>query len=255
METRLKNYLGWAIIFSVVVVALSAVAYVHSFGKMSPSYRTFTVSAEGRAVVVPDIAQFTFSVLSEGTDLAQVQKDNTDRTNKVAAFLKDKGVDGKDISTVNYTVEPRYQYFPCTGIGPCRQPTLNGYTVNQTTQVKVRDLDTVGDLLTGIVSQGANNVSQLSFTSDDPSLGQNKARAEAIEKARAQAEMIADAGGFRVGRLISVSDGGYGTPVPYYGYGGEMKAFDSAQNAPPSPVIQPGSQEIVMSLMLTYEIR
>src|SRR6202008_3112189 len=139
--------------------------------RMSPSNRTFTVSAQGKSVVVPDIAQFTFSVLSEGSDLAKVQKDNTDRTNKVSSFLKDKGIDDKDISTINYTVEPRYQYFPCTSYGPCRQPPLHGYTVNQTTQVKVRKLDTVGDMLTGIVAQGANNVSQLYFTSDDPEMG------------------------------------------------------------------------------------
>jgi hypothetical protein len=249
--------MGWAITFGVVVVALAAIAYVHAFGKMTPpSYRTFTVSAEGKAVAVPDVAQFTFSVITEGADLAKLQKDNTDKTNKVSAFIKDKGIDDKDVSTIDYQVTPRYQYYPCTGIGPCRQPSIDGYTVTQTTRVKVRDFSKTGDLLSGVVAQGANSVSQLSFTQDDPEKALNEARADAVAKARSQAEMIAAAGEFGVGDLVSVSENGTGGPMPYYGYGGDMKmTFDSAQAAPAAPTIQPGSQDVTVSLMLTYEIR
>lgn len=261
MDNNIKKWVGWALVFALVVSSVAFAVYVHSYGaNATTSNRTFTVSAEGKAVAVPDIAEFTFSVITEGgTNLAETQKGNTERVNKVSAFLKEKKIDEKDITTIGYGVDPRYQYFPCNGREACRPPQIMGYTVTQTTRVKVRDFSVVGDLLSGVVTQGANSVSSLSFTQDNPEAARNEAREDAMKKAREQAQRTAGAGGFGLGRLVSVSENAPGFPGPIpYGMGGDMEAKSAVglQVAPDSaPVVQPGSQDVTVNITLTYEIR
>ena len=169
--------------------------------------------------------------------------------------MKAQSVDEKDVKTEGYSVEPRYQYYGCE-TGACPPPAIVGYTVRQTVAVKVRDFAKAGEILSGVVTNGANSVSSLNFTIDDPTEVQAEARAEAIAKAKAKAKEIARAGGFSVGRLLSIDEGGY-LPYPQpsyatmeaYGRGG---AGDAAKIAPP---IEPGSQDVQVTVSLRYEIR
>ncbi len=218
-------------------------------------YRTISVSGEGKVVAIPDIAQFTFSVISQGgMDLGKIQAENTQKTNAVIAFLKKEGVEAKDIATLSYNVEPRYQYFSCPRDGdPCPPPEIVGYTVTQTVKVKARDFSKIGDLLSGAVENGANSVSSLSLTVDDPSKLHNQAREQAAAKAKEAAQVLAKAGGFKLKRILSISESPVHYPAPYkLGLGGAKEAI--IPEALPSPTIEPGSQDITLTLTITYEI-
>lgn len=257
MNDRIKNLLGLSIVITVLVFAYAVASYVRSYGRsIQPgTFRSFAVSAEGKIVAVPDVAQFTFSVITQGKiDIAKLQKENTEKVNKAIEFVKSNGVDDKDIKTQNYNLEPRYQHFSCPEDGgKCPPPEIVGYSIHQTVLVKIRDFTKIGPLLSGVIENGANSVSQLSFTIDDPTEVQNKARAEAIEKAKQKAKAIAKAGDFRVGRLLSIEEGGF-YPPPYYGYGGESISALSVEKALPAPRIEPGSQDITVNVTLRYEI-
>lgn len=261
METKYKNYFGIAGVVALFVFAYAAVSYVNSYSKsIEPSsFRSFSVSGEGKAIAVPDVAEFTFSVITEGgTNLAALQKENTEKTNKAIAFLKANDIDKKDIKTANYGINPRYQNSDC---GPvfyggnlpkqCPPPEIVGYSINQTVSVKIRNFDKIGAVLSGIVQNGANSVSGLSFTVDDRAKLQDQARAEAITKAKARAELIAKAGGFGVGRLLGIEEGGI-API-FYERGLSVDGKGGATL--PAPVIEPGSQEITVNVVLRYEIR
>ncbi len=261
MNDKIRNYLGYALIVGVLLTAFSVLGYVRTYSKMVEpgSYRSFTVSAEGRASAVPDVATFTFSVVTEGgKDLAELQKQNSNRSNQAIAYLKGEGVVDADIRTENYNIEPRYQYSNCrfvTASQVCPPPEIIGYTIRQSVAVKVRDFSKTGSLLSGVVNQGANTVSQLSFTVDDPTMVENQARAEAVAKAKEKAKVIAEFGDFRLGRLISISENDFG-PIPYYersmltpGYGGDAKL------AAEPPSIEPGSNEVVIGVSLHFEIK
>jgi hypothetical protein len=223
---------------------------------------------EGKVVAIPDVAVFSFSVITEGgKDIASLQSQNTGKVNKAIEFVKSKGVEAKDIQTKGYNLSPRYQYSSCREVSPisangmeisagkvCPPAEIVGYTITQTVQVKARDFANVGNILSGVISQGVNNVSQLSFQIDDPSVVQEQARDQAIQKAKARAEKVADAAGFRLGRLISV-DEGY---APYRVYNSMLESsagYASDQKAPAVPTIEPGSQEITVDVTLRYEIK
>ncbi|MCP6720050.1 MAG: SIMPL domain-containing protein [Patescibacteria group bacterium] len=255
MSDKLRNYLGIAVIISILVLASSAWSYTRSYSKsIEPSsFRSFSVSGEGKVITVPDVAEFTFSVVTEGeTDIAGLQDENTGKVNQAIAFVKSSGVDDKDIKTQSYNLTPRYQRYSCPRAAveaePCPPPEIVGYTITQTILVKVRDFTVIGNILAGVVQSGANTVSQLNFTIDDPDQFQSEARAEAIAKANEKAKSIAKAAGFRLGRLLSISESGR-TPPPVFfreaalGVGGAV-----------TPDIEPGSQEVVVNVTMSYEI-
>lgn len=257
MNPQVKNYLGWALIVMVIVFALSALKLAWAFDRTSQrsASSSFTVSGEGKAVGIPDIARLSIGVITEGgTDLVKLQKDNTDKVNKIIAFAKEKGVESKDVRTEQYSVSPRYEYSNCRTSSVCPPPRIVGYSISQSIEVKVRDFSVTGEILSGAVTAGANTVSGPSFELDDPSSLVTEARAEALQKARASAEATAKAGGFRLGRIISI-DEGY-TPV-YRETLQYAKAADLAvQNmAAPAPSIEAGSQDIRMTLTVRYEIQ
>ena len=260
MNERIKNYLNLAIIIGIIFVAVAAVSASFAYrASIKPdSYRSFSVNAEGKAVAVPDIAFFTFGVLTEGgADIANLQKENTEKVNKAIAFLKSLEIDSKDIKTENYNLDPRYEYSSCPANTekpvPCPPPKIVGYTINQSVSVKIRDFAAIGDALSGVVKNGANDVSGLSFQIDDPFTVETKARSEAIAKAKVKAKNIARAGGFRVGRLLAI-DEGFSGPVYGMRFEAALMADGKAAGAP-APAIEPGSEEVMINVTLRYEIK
>lgn len=268
MSNYIRDIVGVAIVIVLIAVSYAAVVYVGTYSRsIEPgAYRSFSVSGEGKVVAVPDVASFTFSLITQGgKDLGKLQRENTERVNRAIGFVKSEGVDAKDVKSENYSVEPRYQYFNCNPVisreggsesaRPCPPPEIVGYTITKTVSVKVREKDfsKIGGLLSGVVSAGANSVSQLSFSVDDSTRLESEAREEAIAKAKEKATMTAKAGGFSVGRLISIQEGGGYYPQPMY-RALEAKVSLGGGDMAPTPAIEPGSQDVRVNVTLVYEI-
>jgi hypothetical protein len=254
-----KYIVSVAAAIALLAFSYASVQFVGSYDKsIAPSnLRSFSVSGEGKATAVPDIAEFDFTVISEGgTDLSTLRDDNTKKVNDISAFIKTMNVEDKDIQTTNFSIEPRYeQCYAYMQGGTCPPPKIVGYTVQQSTHIKIRDFKKIGDMLSGVAERGANSVSQLSFGVDDETTYQKEARAEAIGKAQAKAEELASASGFKVGRILGISEG-Y-TPV-YRDYAMktmEASAYGMGGDAVSSPSINAGSEEIQANVTITYEIQ
>ena len=266
MNKILKNVIAAVGGAAVIAFAVAALIYVVYYGKsiQPSSYRSFSVSADGKDISIPDVAEFDFTVLTEGgKDLTALQKQNTDDANKAISYVKSESVQAKDIKTTYYNVSPRYQNYDCSNTvdssgqttRACPPPSIVGYTITQTVDVKIRDFSKIGDIVGGVVTNGANQVGSLNFTLDDPTSAQDAARAQAIGKAKVKAEGVAQAGGFRLGRLLNIQEGS--NPYPVYAeksysmnsMGGGVPA------AAPQPSVEPGSQETDVTVTLTYEIK
>ena len=242
-----------------VVSSLMGLRYV---GTGMAATNTITVSGHGEMVAVPDIATFSFSVVATKLAVADAQADATTKANAATAYLTGAGVDKKDIQTSDYSIAPQYDYqnsvCPAAAPGnatvycaPSRQ-VLKGYEVRQTTTVKVRDTKKAGELLAGVGTKGATEVSGLNFTFDDPTGVQEQARDKAIDDAKEKAEALADALGVSLVRVVSFSENGGGYPSPMmYARGGTV-----AQDAKmASPEISVGQNKLVNDVSVTYEIR
>lgn len=253
MSNQIKNYLAIVLMVVLLMLGYAALDFAKTYSRaiQPSSFRSFTVSAEGKSLNFPDVAKFNFGVKTEGgKDIGNLQNENAEKVNPALELVKSNGVKNENIKTLNYNIEPRYQYYSCPKQGgPCPPPEIVGYTISQTVEVKIRDFQKIGGILSGIVKQGINEISNLSFEIDDPTAAQNAARDHAIVKAKEKAKSIAQAAGFHLGRLLSIEENN--GAIPYYKslraetFGAEMSAV---------PTIEPGSQETNISVSLTYEI-
>jgi len=81
----------------------------------------------------------------------------------------------------------------------------------------VRDLDTLSEVLDGVLEAGANSVWGVTFDLDDQSAAMSDARVAAVADALARAEALAELHGVSLGGVVSVSEivGGNVMPVRY----------------------------------------
>ena len=214
---------------------------------------TITVQGHGEMLAVPDIATFTYSVVSLKATPEAAQSDAAAKQNATGDYLKAAGVDKKDIQTSGYSVQPRYEYqqivciaYPCPG----GKQVLKGYEVRQTTTVKVRDTAKAGDLLAGVGGKGVTEVSGLNFTFDDPTAVQAQARGKAIADAKAKADLLAKQLGVTLVRVVSFSENGtMPGPRPM------MYGVAAAEPKTVAPDISVGQNTLVNDVSVTYEIR
>jgi uncharacterized protein YggE len=231
------------IIVGILIFSFSALWFVYEYTKSRPELRTFSVSGEGKEVVVPNIAEIRIGVISEGLDLTTLQKENSEKMNRIINFLKEKGIDEKDIQTENYSVSPKYDYSK----PPYR---IVGYSISQNLKVKVRDLSKIGEILSQAVNYGANNVSGPNFTVDDKEVYLEKAREKAIKNAKEKAEKIAKTAGFKLGKIVSIYESSPYEPYPFM-----LKEMEVGSPEISQPQIEPGSQEIKVQVNITFEIK
>lgn len=238
-----------ASVAAMLVIFLAAATYTKVIegryaGQAAQYKNTISVSGEGKVSAKPDIGQVNLSVVSESKTVAVAQKDNTEKMNKIIKAMKDLGVEEEDLKTTNYNVSPNYQYHD-------GKSEIIGYQIAQTLEVKIRDLEKVGDILNQAAVAGANQVGSLSFTFDDPEKLNTEARQKAIDNAKTKAQDLAKALGVSLGKVVSFSESSYGQPTPMY-YANEAlgKGVDSA----PTPEVQTGENEINISVSLSYEI-
>ncbi len=246
-----KNWF-WLILNCVMVVAillgLFAAKALWGYGKSVYPARVISVSAEGKVVVAPDIANLSFSVVSQGKDPEKLQNDNSVKINNALDFIKSEGVDSKDIKTADYNLSPNYRYDEKKGAS-----FIDGYTLSQTVVVKIRNLDDVGKILAGLPSRGINQISGLNFGIDDPDKFLNEARKEAFAKALAKAEAMAEQNNVKIKRVVTFNENTGGYPIPFYAKAEFSRGGDMA--SVPAPSIEPGSQEVTVQVSVVYEIR
>jgi uncharacterized protein len=217
---------------------------------------TITVSGEGEVFAVPDIAEFSFSVVEEKKTVADAQEAAAQRINSIIAFLKESDVKETDIKTINYNVYPRYEYIRenCSGgfCPPGGERVLKGFEVSQSISVKVRDTQEAGNILAGIGERGATNISGLNFTIDDEEDLSQEARKKAIDDARKKAKQLAKDLNVKLVRVVNFSESGGQPYYKNYAYA-EVASLDTVGGG--APEIPTGENKITSNVSITYEIR
>ncbi|MFA5933141.1 MAG: SIMPL domain-containing protein [Microgenomates group bacterium] len=204
---------------------------------------TFDVTGEGKSTIKPDFATISAGVSATGTTTKEVQDKVNQIIGKVSESVKALGIDSKDIQTANYNINPTYDY---SG-GPQR---ITGYSANTNLTVKVRKIDEAGKVIDAATQAGANNVNNLGFDSTDTTSAENEARTKAVAAAKKKAEDAAKIAGFTLGKIVNYSENTGGSPIiRAMGLGGANLA------ATPETKLETGSNEVIINVTLSYEIR
>ncbi len=246
---------------SMLGICLSILALVSAYGEMKswshPASQgaTITVSGTGEATAVPDIANISFTIRESAKSVPEAQKLAEAKAKPALDALAKLGVATKDIKTLSYSVNPKYEYSTCAPTVPyCQQKQMIvGYEVAQTTQVKIRKVDTAGEALAVI---GENKISEMngpSFEVDDIEKIKADAKSNAIKDARTKADATAKALGVSIGRIVGFSEdnGGYvATPMLMRAEAFGKASMDSLQ----SVSLPQGESLIKSNVSITYEL-
>lgn len=200
-----------------------------------------TVTGEGRATAIPDLAVVTLGVSSEAATAAEAMAATSARQQAVIDTLRQAGVAPRDIQTATLTLSPRMDY-PENGA-----PRLTGYAAQNSVQVRVRDLAGLGALLDRLVQGGANEIAGIAFAREDMAAAEDEARIAAVADARRRARQMAEAAGMRLGALRSLSDGVMSAPGP-------MPMMAMRADAKAAAPIEAGEMELRAQVMAVYDL-
>ena len=197
------------------------------------------VSGEGTISVAPDLASLDFGVETRAPNVSEANSQASAAMDAIIEALKARGVKDADIQTSRFSIYPRYDYIEeeKDGIRSGRE-VLVGYRVRNNATVKLRDLDTIGEVIDEVVTAGGDDVriNGINFTLEDPKTKMSELREMAVADAKAKAEHLAELSDVAVGRLIYISEGAAAPSVGGFAersFGLESAyAFSAAQAAP-----------------------
>ncbi|GAA0774802.1 DUF541 domain-containing protein [Roseibium denhamense] len=214
--------------------------------KVAPVNAVITMDGRGTVSVAPDMAVITTNVVTTGKTATDALAANTRDIGAVIEAIKGKGVEAKDIQTRGFAIYPRYERITDNSN---RQPNIIGYEVRNGVEVNVRDLASLGDLLTLVVESGANSVDGIRFEVSDPQEKLDEARKRAVEEAKRKAAIFSEAAGVRLGAILAISETGTHMPSPL-----RMKA-EGLMMASAAPVpIEAGEETISASVTIRWAL-
>lgn len=232
-----------------VIAGIAATAII--MANQSETQDRFSVNGSGVVYAKADIANITVGLKTDTKKTAaEATSESTDKMNAIINSLQTLEIDNKDIKTTDYSLRPVYSWLENRG------QVLQGYEVSQNVNVKVRDLDKIGEVIAKTTEQGANQIGNVSFTIDDEYELKNQARELAIEKAKEKANLMAEQTGMKLGKVKSVYENvdNY-SPMPMYANAKMESSADAMGGGLASPSIQTGQNEIRVEVTLTYEVK
>jgi uncharacterized protein len=214
-----------------------------------------TVEGTGSAFVVPDVAKIILGVTTEGETSEAVVSENAEKMEAVMIALDELEIEKAKIKTTGYYLNPRYKWTEENG------SYQDGYELRQTLEVKLEDFEKVNQVISQTTSVGANMVGSVSFEVDDVESVKSEAREEAIAVAKEKAEQISEASGLKLGKLVNYYE--YSSSYYDYGKGGyamaESRAYAADEYSDSLTVssvdIEPGEEEVTLTVTLTYRIK
>jgi uncharacterized protein YggE len=206
------------------------------------SVPSITVVGSGKASARPDLAQVQVGVVTQAPSAAKALQDNNEAMARLLKTLEARGIARKDVQTANFAVVPEYKRGPHGE----QLAEVAGYQVSNEVRVKVRQLDSLGQVLDDVVQQGANQVHGVSFAVAEPAPLLDEARRRAIADARHKAELYAREAGVEMGQVLLIQEETPHLPRPALlgVVRGEAAAVPIAE----------GEQEFHASITVTYAI-
>ena len=201
------------------------------------------VVATGEVTRVPDIVRINAGVVTTAPGASAALRENARRMESVRQALRRAGVAERDIQTSSINLHPDYRHDPQGG-----NPQLIGYRAHNEVSVRFRDIANAGPILDALVAQGANQINGPMLGIDKPEGALDEARTRALAVARARAELYARATGKRVGRILSISEGGSAGPMPM------MRMEAITVSGSDTTRIQPGEQSLSVTLAVSFEL-
>ena len=171
-------------------------------GTADKETRQVTVVGAGQVQGAPDTLTVNASIEFVAPDVSGAMNQTSDRQKAVIDALVGFGIDRKDISTTQVSLQPQFAGGDST--------TIVGYRASNSIDVKIRKLDTASQALALIVSTGgdATRINSVNYSIEDDSQLVKDARARAFNDAKDRAQQYAQLSGLSLGKVMSITESG-----------------------------------------------
>jgi len=203
------------------------------------------VSGDSIIKAQPDTAILTIAVVTQGRRAIDAQQENATKTDAVVRAVKAAAGAGAEVKTSGYSLQPQRVY------KENQPPTIIGYEARNSVTVTMGDLTKVGTVIDAAGQAGANDVAGINFTLRQDRQARDRALSEATRVAMSKAQVIAQALGGRVTRIVEVQEEGFQLrpPQPLYRMG-----VMTEQAAAVTTPIEVGTLEITSRVQLIAEV-
>ena len=176
--------------FAVVLISSDAIAQQPP--PLPPQPPSVVTTGEGLIEVAPDRAWITVTAESRAKNARDAQRRNTEVMSGVVSKLRAERIAAEAIRTVGYDLQQEWDFVN-------NQRVLRGYVARNSVEVRVDDINQVGDLLETAVASGATAVGGVRFDLKD----RQKLERDALRLAVADAQARAEAAAAGAGRAIA----------------------------------------------------
>ncbi len=237
------KHLTAAMFGAAMIVATAACAAAQD---TPPSERIgeLSLSADGEISAAPDMATVTAGVVAEAATAEAAMADQRERMTAVVDAVKAAGIADADIQTSGFDLSPVYAPYEKGQ----NEPQIIGYRASNRVTAVARDLARVGPTLDALVAAGANTIDGVRFGIEESDSLLDEARREAIRKLMTKADLYADAGGFKIGRILHLNEsGGWHEPQPQF-------YARAVLNEAASTPIEGGQLKLTVTVSATFAI-
>lgn len=243
----IKIKLSQSVLWPVVVLVIALLAFYFKPWQ-AKTLETISVTAEGRAEVAPDIAEFTANVSTNNQNLDTARSQNEQKISSIVIKLKELGIGEKDIKTENISGGRGYEVQTMIYPAP---PRPNTNTFSTTLSVKVRDFGLADETLAVFTAGGAENIYGPSLTLSDEAKeeAKSKAREAAVAEAKKKAEELAKLSNRKIGKATSIKESG--EPI----YPMPVAALSEADLKEKASQIEPGSTTVTVNLAVDFALK
>ena len=214
------------------------------------------VNGTGKSTVDPDLGILSMGVEALADTASEARRMAVGAIDATIAVLKANNIEDRDMQTSQFSISPRYntqEITRCTDnskeLEPVASPSLGmpapgstgvvemiaiqeergsecrvefervlvGYQVTNTLNIKVRDLDNMGNIIDGATESAGNlvRINRVSFAIEDTKPLQIEAREEAIADLLTKANAMAELAGVELGKLVFLTESGVGAPQSF----------------------------------------
>ncbi|HYK06912.1 MAG TPA: SIMPL domain-containing protein [Gaiellaceae bacterium] len=193
-----------------------------------------TVQGTASVAAVPDRAELSFGVETQGQTARAALSANAAEMRGVIAALKTAG--GTEVKTQSISLSPRYG----------EQNAVQAFVATNSVSAAIKEIGRAGVLIDAAVNAGANQVYGPSLSRGDQDELYRNALEAAVADARASAQALASAANLSLGRITAIVEGGGSAPQPF-------AAADKAMEAGSTP-IEPGTQQVTAVVSVTFSV-
>jgi uncharacterized protein len=233
VQPKFKRFLEIATI-ALALLATGCMHHGHGRGAAHAEGSGLSVVGSGEAKGAPDVARSSIGIEVRADTAEEATRQANERMTAVLSALKSAGVPDTDLRTHDFSVSFERDFTPPAPVteptpAPVPSPKASraagatttattaaappassaphgGYRVSNTVEVTVRDVTKVSAVLTAATTAGANNVWGIHFDVSDREPLHQKAREQAIARAKQSAAQLAQLTGVKLGRIITIDD-------------------------------------------------